>query len=160
MADNLQRMLRMVNEFFDTKNDPDQLDVTEEDRAKLLAVHSATMSEYSNDNGPVAWVLIIPTTHPIMARFLSGEIGEKQLLGETPLHTPYDAIYLCSAAVLPEFRRQGIGRRLTLAAIDSIRKDHPIKALFTWSFSSEGAALASELAAACSLPLLERTKQH
>jgi len=156
MATNLERMLQLVGEFFDTRSDPDQLDVTEKDREKLAALHPATMSEYATEDGPVAWILIIPTTTEIMQRFVNAEIGEKQLLHETPTGGSYEAVYLCSAAVLPEYRRQGVALKLSMDAINAMRKDHPVKALFTWSFSQEGRDLAEAIARKCNLPLYER----
>jgi len=160
MSNNFNRMLQLVNEFFDTKNDPDQLSVTEEDRKKLYAIHPATMSEYVEGDGPVVWLMCIPTTGDIMNKFLRAEIGEKQLLAETPVGGVYDAIYLCSAMVLPEYRRKGLAKRVAMDAINAIRKDHPIKSLFTWPFSEEGKALANAIASACNLPLLIREEKN
>jgi GNAT superfamily N-acetyltransferase len=58
--------------------------------------------------------------------------------------------------VLEEYRGKGIAKRLTLEAIDSIRKDYPLKTLFVWPFSKEGELLAEAIAKASSLPLLKR----
>jgi GNAT superfamily N-acetyltransferase len=88
-----------------------------------------------------------------MNRFLENKISEKELYERTPLNIPYEALYLCSAMVLPEYRRKGIAEKLTLKAIESIRKDQPIKALFVWAFSKEGEALAEKIAARTGLPL-------
>jgi len=40
--------------------------------------------------------------------------------------------------VLEEYRRKGITKQLALEAIEEIRKDHPLKVLFVWSFTEEG----------------------
>ena len=159
MSKNFERMLLLVGEFFDTKNDPDQLDVTEEDRQLLLALHPATMSEYVDGDGPVVWIMGIPTTTAIMNRFLEGAISEKQLLYATPVGASYNDIYLCSAAVLPEYRRKGLALKTAMEAIDKMRKDHPVKALFTWSFSEEGKELAKVISQKCNLPLFERKRK-
>ncbi len=156
MPDKLERMLQLVNEFFDVKNDPDQLKVTEEDIAKLNKIHPACMSEYNEGDGPIVWILLIPTTEAIMKRFLAKEISETQLLNETPLDAKYDAIYLCSASVLPEYRRKGLAMKVGKDAIDRIMKDHQIKALFYWSFSTEGQALAEKASKELNLPLYKR----
>ena len=91
-----------------------------------------------------------------MNRFIAEEIGETQLLNETPLDAKYDALYLCSALVLPEWRKKGLATKVGLEAIKQIRKDHPIKYLFTWNFSAEGANLADSAAEYEHLPLLKR----
>ncbi len=154
MADNFKRMLQLVTEFFDVRNDPDQLDVNEEVREKLQQLHPATMTEVANDEGPIMWLLLIPTTHDIMGRFLSEEISERQLFDETQAGITYDAIYLCSAAVLPEFRRHGLAKKACMDAINSIRNDHPINNLFYWPFSEDGKMLAETVAKNAGLPLL------
>ena len=153
---NFERMLQLAEEVFAVKNDPDQLDVNEDVIAHLQQIHPATVSEYDNGDGPVAWVLLIPTTTILMNRFLEGEITEKQLYQQTPLDSSYGALYLCSAMVLEEYRRQGITRRLVLEATENIRKDHPIEALFVWSFTREGDQAAEMLARETQLPLFRK----
>lgn len=151
-------MIQLADEVFATKNDPDQLDVNQEVIERLHALHSATVSEYDDGNGPVAWVLLIPTTMDLMNRFLENKITEKELFDLTPTGITYDALYLCSAMVLEEHRRTGIAKRLTLEAIDSIRKDHPIQALFLWAFSREGDLGSENIARLTALPLYKRSE--
>jgi len=153
---NYERMIQLADEVFAVKNDPDQLDVNEDVLDHLREIHPATVSEYDDGNGPVAWILLIPTTHELMNQFIEGIISEKDLYEMTPLDTKYEALYLCSAMVLEEYRRKGIAKRLTLNAFESIRKDHPIKSLFVWTFSKEGLLGAQALARETSLPLLQR----
>ncbi|MFE3868008.1 GNAT family N-acetyltransferase [Flavobacterium sp. LS2P90] len=155
---NFERMLQLADEVFAVKNNPDQLDVTQEVLERLMRLHPATVSEYDDGNGPVAWVLLFPTTLDLMQQFLDAKISEKELFDRTPLDTEYDALYLCSALVLEEYRRKGIAKRLTLEAIENIRKNHPLKALFVWTFSKEGDLDAEAIARYTSLPLYKRPK--
>jgi GNAT superfamily N-acetyltransferase len=150
------RMLRLAEEFFEAKNDPDQLNVTPEVLERLRKLHPATLSEELVEGGTVAWVLLIPTTTEVRDRFNAGAITESELLDATSADGAYDSIYLCSALVLPEYRHRGIARRLALAAIAAIRADHPIRSLFYWKFSHEGSRLAEFLASETGLPLFER----
>jgi ribosomal protein S18 acetylase RimI-like enzyme len=156
MPDKLERMLQLVGEFFDVKNDPEQLNVTEDVREKLSRIHPSTMSEYNEGDGPIVWILVIPTKEITMKRFLKGEISEAKLLDETQPGEKYDAIYLCSASVLPEYRRKGLAKKVTVDAINEIRKDHLIISLFYWPFSPEGEALAQSIARKVNLPLYKR----
>ena len=156
MADNFNRMIQLVNGFFDTRNDPDQISVTPADREKLEHIHPATMSELIDGDGPVVWILLIPTTKTIMDRFISGTISEQQLLNETTPGAAYETIYLCSASVLPEYRHKGLAKKITIGAINSIRKDHPVTTLFYWPFSDDGKKLAQSIAKEQGLPLLEK----
>ncbi len=155
---NLERLIKLADEVFAVKSDPSQLDVDADVRNRLLRMHPVTLSEYNEGNGPCAWVLLIPTTIDLMNRFVSGEITEKELYELTPLDIPYEAIYLCSALVLDEYRRKGIAKKLALDAIEEIQKKHPLKAAFVWAFSPEGDRAAEVIAQQAGLPLFKRIK--
>ncbi|MFH2094743.1 MAG: hypothetical protein ABIJ16_03500 [Bacteroidota bacterium] len=75
---------------------------------KLKDMHPSTISEFSTNDGPAAWLLLIPTSTSLMEKFLKGNITERELFDMTPAGIHYEAIYLCSALVLEEFRRLGI----------------------------------------------------
>ena len=45
----VKRLIRLAEETFDARNDPEQLSMTEEDRARLLALHPATLSQESDE---------------------------------------------------------------------------------------------------------------
>jgi len=122
----------------------------------LQLIHPDTISEYDDGNGPVCWILCIPTTLYLMNQFINKKISERELYELTPLNTNYEAIYLCSALLLEEFRGKGIAQTLGVRAIENIMTDHSIKALFFWSFSKEGEKLAEKVSALMSLPLFKR----
>lgn len=153
-------MIEMADEVFSAHNDPAQLDVDEKVMQQLERIHPATLSEYAVEDGPVVWILLIPTTIDLMNRFVAEEISEKELLDQTPLDIKYEALYLCSAMVLPEFRRKGLATKVGTEAIKQIRADHPIKYLFTWNFSKEGGDLADLASKYESLPLLKRPDRN
>ena len=157
--DNLQRMIQLADEFFETKNDPDQISITEEVMSRLQKIHPATLSEKKDENGPIVWILVLPTTLRLMEEFVAEQINERELLEKTPIGASYDAVYLCSALVLPEHRGKGLARGLAADAVRSIQKDHPIKHLFYWPFSPEGEKLANSIARELSLPLRQRSSQ-
>jgi GNAT superfamily N-acetyltransferase len=155
---NFERLIKLATEVFDVKNDPSQLDINPKVLERLHQIHPETVSQYDDSNGPVAWLLVIPSTTELMNRFLMKEITEKELFNLTPLDVPYDAIYLCSALVLEEYRRQGITRELALSAIRKIRQEHPLRAVFVWAFSREGELAAETIARLSGLPLYKREK--
>ncbi len=155
---NFERMIKLAEEFFDAKSDPDQISMTPEEAEKLERLHPATMMEESTEEGPVAWMLLVPTTHDLMEQFIRGEINEKQLLEKTPAGEKYDAVYLCSALVLPEYRGKGLAFQLASEALASMLSDHPIKELFFWCFSTEGDSLAKKIAGEFGMTLYERNK--
>jgi hypothetical protein len=153
---NFERLIQLADEVFAVKSDPSQLDVNQEVLERLYQLHPATVSEYNEGDGPVAWVLLIPTTLHLMNQFLENKISEKELFNLTPLDTKYEAVYLCSALVLDEFRRKGITKKLALKAIEDMCKEHPLKAAFVWAFSPEGDLAAETIAHQASLPLYKR----
>jgi GNAT superfamily N-acetyltransferase len=150
-------MIQLADEFFETKNDPDQISVTEEVMSRLGKIHPAALSEKKDANGPIVWILVLPTTQRLMEEFVAEQINERELLERTPIGASYDAVYLCSALVLPEHRGKGLARGLAADAVRSIQRDHPIKYLFYWPFSTEGKKLANSIARELNLPLRQRS---
>jgi len=155
---NFERLVQLADEVFAVKSDPSQLDVNAEVLERLHMLHPATVSAFDDGNGPVAWVLLIPTTLELMNRFLDNQISEKELFELTPLDAKYDAIYLCSALVLEEYRRKGITKNLAMSAIEKIREAHPLKVAFVWAFSPEGDLAAETIAQLAGLSLYKRVK--
>jgi GNAT superfamily N-acetyltransferase len=157
VEENLKRMITLADEFFAARTDPEQISVTPRVMKRLKRIHTSTMTEKRTNKGPVAWMLVLPTTRTLMRKFVDGSISERELLRRTPLHRSYKAIYVCSALVLPEYRGRRIATRLLVNAVRSICRDHPIEHLFCWPFSRRGSLLAKTVARAVSLPLLQRT---
>jgi hypothetical protein len=158
MPGNFERMMQLAAEVFEVHNDPQQLDVDENIITQLQALHPSAVMEYANEEGPIIWVLMIPTTRQLMNAFVNGQLGETELLNQTPVGIQYQALYLCSALTLPEFRNQGLTKKIALEAISEIRKIHPIEHLFVWNFSQEGSWLANSLANSEHIPLIERPR--
>lgn len=155
---NFERLVQLADEVFAVKSDPSQIDVNAEVLERLYKLHPATVSAFDDGNGPVAWVLLIPTTLDLMNRFLEKQISEKELFDLTPIEAKFDAVYLCSALVLEEFRRKGIAKQLALTAIDNMREMHQLKAVFVWAFTPEGDSAAKTIANLAKLPLYKREK--
>lgn len=153
---NYERLIQLAEDSFAAHEDPDQLVVDEQILARLRRLHPATVSERADANGPVAWVLLIPTTMALMEQFLTSTITEKELYERTPDKGPYEAVYLCSALVLEEYRGRGIAKELTVIALESIRQDHPVQMLFNWPFSPEGASVAKAVSERNGLPMRVR----
>jgi len=155
---NYARMLQLADKIFAVQDDPTQLQVDQEVLEGLRRLHPAAVCEEADAEGPVAWILLIPTTVALMEDFLAGTITEQELYALTPEGGTYEAVYLCSAMVLEEHRRAGLARRTTLDAVARIRRDHPVSALFCWPFTAGGDALAEAIASAAGLPLRMRAR--
>ena len=153
-----ERMMQLVEKVFDNENDPDQLNVDDQVMKRLMELHPASIAEY-DDDGPVVWSLVMPTTVGLMWQFITKKITERELFELTPVGAVYDALYLCTALVLEEYRRKGFALRLMTESIEKIRKDHPVKVLFVWPFTEEGNSLAAKIANQVGLPLLKREEE-
>ena len=151
---NFKRMMLLIDEVFATRNDPNQIQVTNQDIEKLKLIHPMTLSEVVNESGPIIWLLVIPTTSEIMNDFLANKISEKQLLTLTPLHIKYNVLYLCSVTTLPEFCGKGKTFELCLNTIAGIANENQLEYLLVWPFTKAGEALAVKLANASGLKLL------
>ncbi|MGB2868953.1 MAG: hypothetical protein WBD36_10910 [Bacteroidota bacterium] len=149
-------MIDLVQKVFDTRSDPSQISVSQRTMTRLSKIHPATLTERRTKEGPIAWMLIFPTTKRLMDLFLQKKISEKELLRKTPIGTQYDALYLCSALVLPEYRKKRVASKLMVQAIRSIRKDHAVQFLFYWSFSRAGRRLSLSVAKEVGLPIFQR----
>jgi GNAT superfamily N-acetyltransferase len=155
---NYERLIKLAEEIFDVRNDPEQLNINPQIMERLREIHPATISEFRDENGPVAWVLIIPTTSELMNKFLICDINEQELFDMTPIGNKYDSVYLCSALVLEEYRRKGITKQLAISAIEKIREENPLSSLFVWAFSDEGDKTAENIAHTVGLPLHKRIR--
>jgi hypothetical protein len=154
--DNFSRMIQLATEFFDTKNDSSQLSIDESVMERLHTIHPASMGEITDSNGPIAWTIVIPTTQFVMDRFIAKKINERQLMDETLQVKIFEAVYLCSALVLPEYRGRGLAKELLCNSITSVQYKHHIRNLFYWAFSTEGDSLALATAKELRLPLYKR----
>ena len=143
---NLERMLELVETaFYDRDGADGQITVDEHEREKLQAISQLCLTEYNDGNGPAIWLLMVPTTQELMRRFVAGTIDEVTLLNQTPVGITYDALYLCSAITLPEYRNRGLTLDLAAKTIKRIRNQHPVQTLFYWPFSEAGEKLARSL---------------
>ena len=68
---NYERMIKLSDDVFSSRTDPDQLNMNENVMEHLQLIHSYTISEYDDGNGPVCWILCIPTTLDLMNKFIN-----------------------------------------------------------------------------------------
>lgn len=140
----VRESMKIAEEFFGTHQDPDQIPISQESHDKLLKLHPRSVIYKLIDEKLVAWIVVVPTISELMNKFISGEITERELFNLTEPQKSYDALYLCSSFVLPEYRRKGYAIELFLKAIKDISQNKKIQ-LFAWPFSKEGQKLAKKL---------------
>ncbi len=140
----LEKVRAISEEFFGTKDDPNQIPITAESHSKFLRLHPRSMIYKMEDGQPVCWVLVLPTTKKLASRFLVGEINERQLLDMTEPLAVYDALYLCSAFTVPAYRNKGYAALLLKDCVQGIPlTEDPM--IFAWIFSEEGGRIVEKL---------------
>ncbi len=151
---NYQRLLELADQLFNTKSDPEQLDVNELVIATLQAISPALVHEHQIEHEAVAWITLIPSNKSLTEAFIQGALTEKNYFEKSVELAHFDTIYLCSAIVLEEFRHQGIVSQHCKKAIEQMRSKHPIVQLAAWPFTAEGLSCAKAIAHLVGLPLI------
>jgi hypothetical protein len=120
--DAFNKVLKISEEFFGTESDPDQMPISQESADKLTSIHpDAVVYKFDGYGNPVGWAVVVPTSEQIMEKFLSQKISERQLLDEAAQEKKSEAIYLCAAFTLPDYRRRaGYAKELLLQAIQKV----------------------------------------
>jgi hypothetical protein len=141
----LNKIISVDEKFFRTTNDSQQIPITKEALDKILQLHSNAFLYKLENNEPISWVVVVPTSKDLADKFLNDEISERELLDLTKPQLVYEAIYLCSATTMPEHRRKGYVIEMMKEAIGSIPHKEDVK-LFAWAYSPEGKALMEKAA--------------
>ena len=144
----LAETMRIAEKFFGTLNDPEQIPITQASVVKLRRLHPAAFHYLTDEAGEhaVGWIVVVPTTKVLMRQFLEGRMTERQLFDQTVPQNRYDALYLCAAFVLPEYRRQGLATKLFKDSLKAIPLTHDAE-LFAWPTTPEGKAMAEKMIA-------------
>lgn len=158
MGNNFEIMMQIVNEVFHYDTDPDQLQVDEAVVEQLSAIHPATCIELNDENGPIFWLILIPTSLATMQLFLKGEISEQTLYSYALTEKVYEALYLCSIALHPNYRNKGMAVHETKQAILQLKATWPINCLYYWPLSQAGDQLAQKLALEMGLPIYKKSE--
>ena len=153
-----QKMDEIAERIFGTQKDPEQIPITKESGEKLEALTPHWIKyKLDGQNNPIAWVMILPTSLELMTEFLEGRINERELLDLTKPQDTYEALYLCAAITVPEYRRRGYAVELLIEGINSIPHDRNVK-LFAWPHSSEGEGLIEKIEKLLNTKVLIRNK--
>lgn len=143
--DVFKKVLRISEEFFGSATDPEQMPINQSSADKLHSIHADTVVyKFDEENNPIGWVVIVPTSVETMRKFLTKEITERELLDIAVEEKKFEAIYLCGAFVLPEYRRKGYAIELLKEAVRKI-SDGKHLPLYAWVYSPEGEKLVNVL---------------
>lgn len=136
-------MLKAGEDFFGTENDPNQIPSNWDALNRLLTINPHTLVVKKDKSGSfIGWAAFLPTTQKLMIPFLKNEINERQLFYLTS-RSDYDAIYVISVFVKPEFSSGGYSKNLLMEGIQPLLK--PNIKIFYEGFSEEGKRLGQIL---------------
>lgn len=155
--------LRLVEAFFRTTEDPEQIQIDALPLADERRLFPHTLNLIFNDTAVIGGTDILPCTSEHMTRFLDRRLSEPALLSE--VHAQFadgslgyascNAIYLVSAFVVPAFRRRGLAASATEDSIRRVGISDPV--LFSWDYSAEGSSLGRTVAGKLGLEFWART---
>lgn len=138
------KMLKISEEFFGTATDPDQIPISKDSGGKIRSIHPETILYKFNGDDPIAWEMIIPTSLSIMDDFLHKKISERDLFEIAVEEKKFEALYLCSAFVLPKYRGKGYAKELVMKGIVALSQNKELP-LYCWIYSNEGKNLVDSL---------------
>lgn len=141
-----EKMGSITEKFFGTYTDQEQIPITIESRKKLKNLSKYGLNcALDSDGNPVSWVVVVPTSVALMDQFIKGEINEREMFDRSLPSHRYEAIYLCSAFTIPEYRKKGIAKVLMLQSIHEFQKTNPEIKIFAWVWSEDGKKLINSL---------------
>ena len=149
----LERMLACIDETFQTRLDPGQIQVNAAERRVLTRLHPLCLNAYEDAQGPLIWALMFPTTTILADRFIENKIQERELLLINTSKKNYTTLYLCSITALPEIRHRNKSFELCEKSVSALLQDYKIDSLLVWPLSESGLKLAQRLSQTFGLPL-------
>lgn len=152
---------RIAEGYFKTANDPEQAHITVKRARWLWRDCPECINIIKSDNMVVGSTLVLPCTTELMELFISKKINEEQLFDSIQKTVDYgsmQAIYLCSAVLIPGFRRKGLASQGLERSVRKMMAKTKIKpVLFYWAYSKEGGFLAEKVAGNLGLELKKRS---
>jgi hypothetical protein len=152
----LDQLEQVAEEYFDTSHHQDQMPVNEETQRKLSSL-TPYWVQYATSDGikVISSIVVVPTQKELALKFVNKEISEKQLMDLSQPAEKYSALYLCSGITLPEYRRQGLVKKLFQETIKYIplTKD---ALFFAWPTTELGNQVVEHERLESEIPILIR----
>lgn len=156
----LRDTAELAEKYFGTEKDPEQMPTHKEASLWILEQIPECVNVIKDDGKQVGFTFIIPCNEEIMDKFLNREINERQLYEEVRKKKinskNFTTIYLCSAFVIPEYRRKGLVGNAVMKSIKKIVKTKHIPTLFYDAYSEDGKNVVEVSAKKLKIKVLER----
>jgi hypothetical protein len=140
----------MANEFFDTKNDNEQLPGEEIDFDMTTKKYPNSLNIIKKDNKVIGYTFALPCRTKIMKSFLEKKINEREMYEKIKKENidwkNAECIYFAGAQTIKEYQKQGIGNKARIAQIKKLQEINPnLKKLFCWTYTKEGMKLVNKV---------------
>lgn len=158
--DDYKKLLQILEGCFGTHSDPEQMAINESAGFWIKTTIPECSKIIKCGDEIVGSSFVFPTGLDLMNDFLANRINEAQLAQKTQSQNiQYDtmeAIYLCSAFIVPAHRGKNLSVESIVKSIQEIMPKNKPLPLFYWPYSLAGEAVASKVAAILNLPLFAK----
>ena len=157
----LEQLGKLVEDFFDTKNDLEQLPNKKINLNFVNHKFQISLVIIKNNNKINGHTFILPSNKKDRNDFLKNRINEREFfyrIQKEVIPKNFDSLYLASAQILKKFRRKGIIKKVLLLQIQRYQKKYSKKLkLFYWPFSKEGNFLCEKIAKELNLKIYSKS---
>jgi len=140
----IEKMNRIALELFGPGGDS-MVEPNLENAEKLISLEKNNLICFKENNQPISWALVLPTSREKAERFLKKEITELELFNRSVEKPLFESLYLFSVVTLPDYRKRGLSSRLVKYQIEYFRNKYKIKDFYAWALNPEGKSLIESL---------------
>lgn len=149
----VKEIMEIGRQYFKTDDDLSQMQPTAENGEKLAQLEKYNRVVERRNGKLAGWSVVFPTSKENEDAFLEGKITEEELFQKSVAHPSFESLYLLVFFVLPEYRREGIAKKLVSEQIKYFQDTYHIANFFVWAWSPEGKALVSHLEKELQIPI-------
>lgn len=149
----------IAESYFMTHEDESQITVNSETASWIARNLPGSFNIIKDGNNVIGSTFVFITKEKHMSEFLTGGINERELFQRVREEYPFrpETVYICSAVVLPEYRRMGLALSALVKSVEKIVELYQFTpVLFYWAYSPEGQRLAEKLGDTMKLQVLKR----
>ncbi len=139
--------LEMDNYYLKEFGTPDKylVEANLENDLKIQNLEINNIVCFKDNEKPIAWSIVLPTSRGSKTKFLNREITENQLFEDSINNQSFESLYIFAAIVLPNYRKRGFAKELARYQINYFKSTYKITDYFAWIFSPEGEKLIKSL---------------
>ena len=155
--EDLEETGRIAEEFFQTHEDPDQMEVSDA-ASEWITKRGKDYFNVIKDGAEVTgFTFSMPCTRENAEDFVTKRINERELFEKIRVMNvkfPPEAIYLCSFFMKEKYRRKGLITMAILKTLNRVTQKLRYTAeVFSWAYTSEGLAAIKKIEKITGIPV-------